>query len=112
MRESRQSCFLGNQSFFEASFRGRLYMESEAMLRLPRFSLSHNMFLGKHHIEDNDLELLSCEIQGLKKIVPFGSVSTPQFCPKCSYKMYSRGIKTRTINHPVLQDGYQLVMQL
>ena len=111
MRESRQSCFLGNQSFFGASFRGRLYMKSEAMLRLPRFSLSH-MFLGKHHIEDNDLELLSCEIQGLKKIVTFGSVSTPQFCPKCSYKMYSRGIKTRTINHPVLQDGYQLVMQL
>ena len=28
-------------------------------------------------IEDNDLELLSCEVQGLNKIVAFGSVPTP-----------------------------------
>lgn len=63
-------------------------------------------------IEDNDLELLSCEVQELKKIVTVGSAPTPHFCPKCSYKMHSRGIKTRTINHPVLQDGYQLVIKL
>ncbi len=71
-----------------------------------------NIITSLLDIEDNDLELLSCEVQGLKKIVAFGSVPTPQSCLKCSYKMHSRGIKTRTINHPVLQDGYQLVMQL
>ena len=50
---------------------------------MPRFLLSHNMSFGKTSekgihmniitslldIEDNDLELLSCEVQGLKKIV-------------------------------------------
>jgi len=39
------------------------------------------------YIEDNDLELLSCEVQGLKKIVTVGNVPTPHFCPNCSYKM-------------------------
>ena len=71
-----------------------------------------NIITSLLDIEDNDLELLSCEVQGLKKIVAFGSVSTPQFCPKCSYKMHSRGINARTINHPILQDGYQLVIKL
>ena len=71
-----------------------------------------NIITSLLDIEDNDLELLSCEVQGLKKIVTLESAPTPHFCPKCSYKMHSRGIKTRTINHPVLQDGYQLVIKL
>ena len=71
-----------------------------------------NIITSLLDIEDNALELLSCEVQGLKKIVTLGSAPAPHFCPKCSYKMHSRGIKTRTINHPVLQDGYQLVIKL
>ncbi len=71
-----------------------------------------NIITSLLDIEDNALELLSCEVQALKKIVTLGSAPAPHFCPKCSYKMHSRGIKTRTINHPVLQDGYQLVIKL
>ena len=55
---------------------------------------------------------MSCEVQGLKKIVTLESAPTPHFCPMGSYKMHSRGIKASTINHPVLQDGYQLVIKL
>ena len=36
-----------------------------------------NIITSLLDIEDNDFELLSCEVQGLKKIVTFGSVSTP-----------------------------------
>lgn len=70
-----------------------------------------NIITSLLDIEDNDLELLSCEVQGLKKIVTVGSMPTPHFCPQCFYKMHSRDIKTRTVNHPVLQDGYQLVIK-
>ena len=71
-----------------------------------------NIITSLLDIEDNDLELLSCEVQGLKKIVTLGSMPTPHFCPQYFYKMHSRGIKTRTINLPVLQDGYQLIIKL
>ena len=71
-----------------------------------------NIITSLLDIEDNALESLSCEVQELEKIVTLGSAPAPHFCPKCYYKMHSRGIKTRTINHPVLQDGYQLVIKL
>ena len=71
-----------------------------------------NIITSLLDIEDNALELLSCEVQELKKIVTLGSAPAPHFCPKCYYKMHSRGIKASTINHPVLQDGYQLVIKL
>ncbi|WP_456079994.1 hypothetical protein [Mogibacterium sp.] len=44
-------------------------------------------------IEDNDLELFSCEVQGLKKIVILGNAPSPHFCPKCSYKCILEGSK-------------------
>ena len=71
-----------------------------------------NIITSLLDIEDNALELLSCEVQELKKIVTLGSAPAPHFCSKCSYKMHSRGINARTINHPILQDGYQLVIKL
>ena len=46
-----------------------------------------NIITSLLDIEDNDLELLSCEVQGLKKIVTVGNVPNPHFCPNCSYKM-------------------------
>ena len=71
-----------------------------------------NIITSLLDIEDNALESLSCEVQELEKIVTLGSAPAPHFCPKCYYKMHSRGIKASTINHPVLQDGYQLVIKL
>ena len=46
-----------------------------------------NIITSLLDIEDNALELLSCEVQGLKKIVTVGNVPIPHFCPNCSYKM-------------------------
>lgn len=44
-----------------------------------------NIITSLLDIEDNDLELLSCEVQDLKKIVTVGSMPTPHFCPQCFY---------------------------
>ena len=54
LKEIKTHLLQGNQSFlgsryFRGEFYGQIwYMKSEAMLLLPRFSLSHIMFLGKH----------------------------------------------------------------
>ena len=31
-------------------------------------------------------------------------------CPKCGCVMYSKGVRKREINHPVLQDGFRLYL--
>ena len=39
-------------------------------------------------------------------------IETPpvaSYCPICGFRMHSRGVKKRTINHPILQDGYSLI---
>ena len=46
-----------------------------------------NIITSLLDIEENDLELLSCEVHGLEKIVTVGNVPTPHICPNCSYKM-------------------------
>lgn len=63
-------------------------------------------------IEDQEIEILSTEINGMQKTITLVAPAEPTFCPVCSFRMYSRGCKTRTINHPILQDGYQLTFKL
>lgn len=53
-----------------------------------------NIITSLLDIEDNDLELLSCEVQGLKKIVTVGNVPIPHFCPNCFYKMQMLIVKS------------------
>ena len=36
----------------------------------------------------------------------------PKYCPVCSHRMYSRGSYTRTLNHPILQDGRKVTILL
>ena len=63
-------------------------------------------------LEDSSLNITDVTISGNKKIVTLETVPTVHHCPICSFRMHSRGIKTRTINHPILQDTYQLVIKL
>lgn len=34
----------------------------------------------------------------------------PVFCPNCGCRMHSKGMYARTVNHPVLQDSFKLVL--
>lgn len=64
------------------------------------------------NLEDADIFISNISINGTKKILTLETKPIRHFCPVCGFKMYSRGIKVRTINHPVLQDGYVLVLKL
>lgn len=63
-------------------------------------------------LEDSSLNITDVTISGNKKIVTLETAPTLHYCPVCNFRMHSRGIKTRTINHPILQDTYQLVIKL
>ena len=51
-------------------------------------------------------------IQGNIKTLTLETKLYAHHCPSCGYRMYSRGIKKRTIKHPILQDGYELILIL
>ena len=61
---------------------------------------------------DLDIEIADIQINGRQKILTLQTPPAVHFCPLCNFRMHSRGLKTRTINHPVLQDGYSLVLKL
>lgn len=63
-------------------------------------------------LEDTDIFISDISIQRTTKTVTLETHPSSHFCPICGFKMYSRGIKKRTINHPVLQDGYKLILIL
>ena len=35
-----------------------------------------------------------------------------KFCPVCGFRMHSKGVYIRTVNHQILQDGHKLVLKL
>ena len=50
--------------------------------------------------------------EGRVKTVTLSTPPEIRFCPRCSFRMHSRGIRIRRVNHPILQDTYQLVLLL
>ncbi len=63
-------------------------------------------------LEDAEISITDISIEGTKKTLTLKTKVCSHYCPICGFKMHSRGIKTRTINHPVLQDTYELVLKL
>ncbi len=64
------------------------------------------------NLEDADIFISDISILGTKKVLTLETRPETHFCPICGFKMHSRGVKTRTINHPMLQDTYELVLKL
>ena len=62
------------------------------------------------NLEDSDVELVDQRIESKRRIVTIRKKLAPHFCPICSYRMHSKGIYPRTINHPIMQDDLQLVL--
>lgn len=63
-------------------------------------------------LEDSDIIISDIQIQGQTKTLTLETPPSVHFCPSCGYRMHSRGIKKRTINHPILQDNYSLILIL
>lgn len=63
-------------------------------------------------LEDTNIIISDIQIQGQTKTITLETPPTAHFCPSCGYRMHSRGVKRRTINHPILQDNYSLILIL
>ena len=59
-------------------------------------------------LKDDNLIITNIQIIDGRKIVHAQKKLRQEYCPICSSRMHSRGVYKRTINHPILQDGYQL----
>lgn len=59
-------------------------------------------------LEDSDIIVSETRIQGRIKTLTLETPPAAHYCPQCSFRMHSRGIKKRSISHPILQDGYEL----
>ena len=55
--------------------------------------------------DDGSFILSDVCVEGPKKSVTLSRRAAPAFCPQCSSRMHSKGIYTRTLLHPVFQDG-------
>lgn len=64
------------------------------------------------NLEDLEIIISDIQIQGTTKTLTLETQPCIHFCPSCGFKMHSRGIKKRTINHPIFQDNYALVLIL
>ncbi len=63
-------------------------------------------------LENPDIFISKIYTEGDRKFVVVETKPTAHFCPCCNYKMYSKGVKKRIINHPILQDTYSLTLIL
>lgn len=65
------------------------------------------------NIIDEDIEILETTIVHPNKYIHIRKkVIGNKMCPKCGCVMYSKGVRKREINHPVLQDGFRLYLIL
>ena len=64
------------------------------------------------NLEDSDIIISDIAIQGTVKTLTLETLPTAHFCPSCGFRMHSKGIKKRTIKHPILQDNYELILIL
>ncbi len=63
-------------------------------------------------LEDEDIHITSIHEENHHKYVAIETKPRTHFCPICGHRMYSKGIKKRTVNHPILQDTYALTLIL
>ena len=63
-------------------------------------------------LEDGEVSITDIQIQGRTKILTVETQPVAHYCPNCGYRMYSRGVKERKVNHPILQDNYSLIIIL
>lgn len=64
------------------------------------------------NFEDDNLEVSSPVVRNGKRYLTIQKKLAIHFCPICSYRMHSKGIYERTVNHPILQDGLPLILKV
>ncbi len=70
----------------------------------------NNNIINLLNIEDKDIIITDISIEGNTKKIYIEKVLKPEYCPSCSSRMHSKGKYHRVINHPILQDGYKMIL--
>ena len=68
----------------------------------------NNDIMNFLNIEDKDIIITKIVTDGNTKEIHLEKPLKVEFCPACSSRMHSKGKYVRKINHPILQDGFQL----
>ena len=73
-----------------------------------------NNIINLLNLEDKNIEISKIERDDTAKIkyIYVHTNVSKRFCPICDMRMHSRGTRQRTVNHPMLQDGYELIILL
>ena len=64
------------------------------------------------NIEDKDIKLIETKVYDDVKEITIEKELIEHYCPKCGCKMHSKGVRTRTLRHQILCDGYKLILKL
>lgn len=59
---------------------------------------------------DGSILISKVEVHEDTKFIQISTSPSPVFCPNCGCRMHSKGMYARTVNHPVLQDSFKLVL--
>ena len=63
-------------------------------------------------LEDDSVNVIDVTIAGDTRTVSLEKKLEPVYCPSCMCRMYSRGKKIRTVNHPIFQDGLKTILKV
>lgn len=63
-------------------------------------------------LEDSSIIIEDISIRDRLKTITLSTMPEVRFCPQCGFRMHSRGIRIRKINHPIMQDTYRVVLLL
>ena len=64
------------------------------------------------NLEDSDIQVEDIKTEGKTRIITLFTRPQLRFCPACGFVMHSKGITVRKINHPILQDGFKVILHL
>lgn len=68
--------------------------------------------LGISLPDNSDHYLFEMNIEGPVKVLTISTLPSPILCTHCNSIMHSKGIYTRSVKHPILQDGTQIYLKI
>lgn len=63
-------------------------------------------------IKDSGIKVLEIKESTTARTVTIEKEPVAHYCSACGFRMYSKGRETRTVNHPVMQDGLKLTLKI
>ena len=72
--------------------------------------MQDNNIIGLLGLDSCSFTLSNIDVKDNYKFIYLSKSLTDTYCPKCSLKAHSKGIIKRTINHPIMLQGYNITL--